>query len=94
MTNLERMTKVIVATLEGVEASQVEPKAAFIDDLTGSHAYIADYLTQEVLDQQPKELRRFLLQTSILRRFCGPLCEAVTGQSDGQWMLEALAEAN
>ena len=71
-----------------------EDVATFIDDLTGSHAYIADYLTREVLNQQPEELRRFLLQTSILRRLSGPLCEAVTGQTDGQWMLEALAEAN
>jgi len=71
-----------------------EDVPAFIDDLTGSHAYIADYLTREVLNQQPEELRRFLLQTSILKRLSGPLCEAVTGQPGGQWMLEALAEAN
>lgn len=71
-----------------------ENVAAFVNTLTGSHTYIGDYLTREVLNQQPEELRRFLLQTSVLRRLSGPLCEAVTGQSNGQWMLDALSEAN
>ena len=44
-------------------------------------------------------MRTFLLQTSILDRLCGPLCEAVVdadpaGPVDGQAMLEALEEMN
>jgi len=53
-----------------------------------------DYLTEEVLHQQSEQVRTFLLQTSILGRLCGSLCEAVTGQSDGQGMLEQLELAN
>ena len=36
----------------------------------------------------------FLLQTSILDRLSGPLCDAVTGQAGGKAMLEALERAN
>ncbi len=50
---------------------------SFVDSFTGSHQYIADYLTQEVLDQQTQQIRTFLLQTSILDRMTGSLCDAV-----------------
>jgi LuxR family maltose regulon positive regulatory protein len=69
-------------------------KSIFIASFSGSHAYIADYLTDEVLDQQPEPLKSFLLQTSILDRLTGPLCNAVTGRMDGQGTLEQLTEAN
>ena len=47
-----------------------------------------------MLARQPADVRNFLLQTSILERLCGSLCEAVTGEPDGQVMLERLEEAN
>ncbi len=68
--------------------------AAFIDSLSGSHRYILDYLAEEVLDRQPERLRSFLLETSILRRLSGPLCDAVTGGTDGRETLEMLESAN
>jgi LuxR family maltose regulon positive regulatory protein len=49
----------------------------FIRSFTGSHRDVVDYLTDEVLLQQPPEVQTFLLQTSILDRLCGPLCDAV-----------------
>ena len=60
----------------------------------GSHEYIVDYFAAEVLDQQPEPIKTFLLQTSILDRLCGSLCDAVTGQTDGQHTLEQLQQAN
>ena len=70
----------------------------FVAAFTGSHRYILDHLTEEVLEQQPERVRRFLLETSILDRLCGPLCDAVTdrddGQGDGQAILEELERAN
>jgi LuxR family maltose regulon positive regulatory protein len=66
----------------------------FVSALTGSHHYIADFLVQEVLDRQPVRVREFLLKTSILERLSGPLCDALTGHSDGQATLEALEQAN
>ena len=71
----------------------------FVSAFTGSHHYVMDYLAEEVLKLQPKKVSTFLLQTSILDRLCGSLCEAVVeadtaGPVDGQAMLEALEEMN
>jgi LuxR family maltose regulon positive regulatory protein len=62
--------------------------------LSGRHRFIADYLSEDVIVHLPAETRRFLLQTSILDRLCGPLCDAVTGSSGGQKMLELLERKN
>ncbi len=68
--------------------------ASFIQAFTGSHRFVLDYLVEEVLQQQPECIRSFLLQTSILDRLSGPLCDAVTGQEDGRGTLEALERGN
>ncbi len=60
----------------------------------GGYHYIVDYLVQEVLSRQTESLRMFLLQTSILDRLQGPLCNALTGQSDSGAMLERLEQDN
>jgi LuxR family maltose regulon positive regulatory protein len=66
----------------------------FVTRFTGSDRYIQDYLADEVLQQRPKGTKDFLLQTSILNRLSGPLCDAVTGQKNSQAILEALEAAN
>ncbi len=68
--------------------------AGFIAGFAGDDRYIVDYLVEEVLHRQPEEVRSFLLDTSILDRLTGPLCDAVTGQAGGKAMLEALDRAN
>jgi LuxR family maltose regulon positive regulatory protein len=68
--------------------------ARFLQAFTGSHHFILDYLVEEVLHQQPAAVRTFLLQSSILDRLTGALCDAVTGQHDGKAMLETLDRAN
>jgi LuxR family maltose regulon positive regulatory protein len=65
-----------------------------IASLSGSHRFILSYLTEQVLDRQSQEIRQFLLQTAILDRLNGALCNAVTGRSDGRAMLERLFNAN
>ena len=60
-----------------------EDVAGFIRSFAGDNRYIVDYLVEEVLQRQPERVRSFLLQTSILDRLSGPLCDAVTGQDDG-----------
>jgi len=50
---------------------------AFVDAFSGSNRFILDYLLEEVLRRQPVAIQDFLLQTSLLERFCAPLCEAV-----------------
>ena len=54
--------------------------AAFVAAFTGSHRYVLDYLAEEVLERQDEQLRTFLLETSVLDRLSGPLCDAVTGR--------------
>ncbi|HLX57272.1 MAG TPA: LuxR C-terminal-related transcriptional regulator [Ktedonobacteraceae bacterium] len=70
----------------------------FLNAFTGSHRYIIDYLTEEVLARQPEPVQTFLLQTAILERLQGSLCEAVIGEygggTRGQAMLEQLEQAN
>ena len=68
--------------------------SAFVTSFSGSHRFVLDYLTEEVLDRQPDRVRDFLLSTSILERLSGPLCDAVTGNDDGQDMLEDCERAN
>ncbi len=66
----------------------------FIHTFAGDHRYIVDYLVEEVLTRQPEPVRRFLLQTAILDRFNASLCNALTGQTDGNEQLEALERGN
>ncbi len=68
--------------------------AGFIAGFAGDDRYIVDYLVEEVLGRQPEPVRRFLVQTSILDRLSGSLCDAVTGAHDGKAMLESLDRAN
>ncbi len=71
-----------------------EDVSAFVAGFTGSQHYILDYLVEEVLHRQPEDVQSFLLQTSILDRMTGPLCDAVTGTVNSQAVLESLAHAN
>ncbi|MEZ4711263.1 MAG: LuxR C-terminal-related transcriptional regulator [Caldilineaceae bacterium] len=84
--------------LQGLATQGRTDVAGFIKSFTGSHHFILDYLLEEVLQQQPDHVRRFLLQTAILDRLSGPLCDAVTGQEngadDGKAMLTTLARDN
>ena len=66
----------------------------FIQAFTGSHRFVLDYLAEEVLERQPEYVRRFLLQTVILDRFCAPLCNAVMEREDGKEMLDILERSN
>ena len=85
--------------LAAVSMQSSEDIHAFISAFTGSHHYVMDYLVDEVLKLQPKNISTFLLQTSILERLCGSLCDAVVqtdtmNNMDGQTLLEVLEEKN
>jgi LuxR family maltose regulon positive regulatory protein len=68
--------------------------AAFVRGFTGTHRFILDYLAEEVLEAQPERLREFLLETSILDRLSGPLCDAVTGRGNARRLLAEVERAN
>jgi LuxR family maltose regulon positive regulatory protein len=80
--------------LAGLSLRGQDNVAGFVDSFSGSHRYVLDFLTEEVLDRQPAEVRCFLLETSLLDRLSGELCDAVTGRTDGQAMLERVERAN
>ena len=68
--------------------------SGFIAAFSGSHRYVIDYLAEEVLNRQSHSTRTFLLETSVLDRLAGSLCDAVTGRGDGQATLEMLEDSN
>lgn len=68
--------------------------AGLIADLGGTHHFIISYLTEEVLRHLSPDVRSFLLQTSVLTRLTGPLCDAVTRRVDGEAMLQHLYTSN
>lgn len=68
--------------------------SGFLAAFTGSHRFVLDYLTEEVLSSQPAEVQSFLLHTSVLERLSSSLCDAITQQHGSQAMLEALDRAN
>jgi ATP/maltotriose-dependent transcriptional regulator MalT len=80
---LERRTEGWIAALQlaALSLQGRDDVAAFIADFAGDDRYIVDYLAEEVLQRQPEPVQRFLLQTSVLDRLSGPLCDAVTGQT-------------
>jgi LuxR family transcriptional regulator, maltose regulon positive regulatory protein len=65
----------------------------FVAAFTGSHRYVLDYLAEEVLEHQGEQVRDFLLETSVLERLSGPLCDAVTGRPGCQALLEQAERA-
>ena len=67
--------------------------AGFVAAFSGSHRFVLDYLADEVLDGQPGPVRSFLLETSVLERLSGELCDAVTGRSGSQAMLHHIERA-
>ncbi|WP_406830625.1 LuxR C-terminal-related transcriptional regulator [Pedococcus sp. KACC 23699] len=80
--------------LAGLSLRGVEDTARFVEDFTGSHRFVLDYLVEEVLRHQPEPVRRFLLETSVLDQLTGPLCDALTGAADGSATLEMLDRGN
>lgn len=98
ITALENRTEGWVAGLQ-MAALSIQGRADtshFIQAFTGSHHFVLDYLVEEVLQQLPENLQNFLLQTAILDRLNGSLCEAVLQDPtiSGQEILQFLEQAN
>jgi LuxR family maltose regulon positive regulatory protein len=82
--------------LAAISMQRHEDATSFIQSFTGSHHFVLDYLVEEVLQRQSENIQTFLLRTSILKRLCGSLCDAVLAESStsGQENLEYLEHAN
>lgn len=93
---LEARTEGWIAGLQlaGIVLKNLPDHQAFMDTFSGSHRYVLDYLTDEVLQSQDEEVRQFLVQTAILKRFNTDICQAVTGNANSQFILEQLEQTN
>ena len=98
IASLENRTEGWIASLQLAALSMQghQDAASFIKSFTGSHHFVLDYLIEEVLHQQSKNIQTFLLRTSILDRLCGFLCDAVLldPSTSGQETLAYLEHAN
>jgi LuxR family transcriptional regulator, maltose regulon positive regulatory protein len=65
-----------------------------IQTFSGSHTSIASYLAEDVLSKKPWHLQDFILQTSVLQKFCADSCNAVTGREDGRKLLQEIERSN
>jgi LuxR family maltose regulon positive regulatory protein len=75
--------------LLGASLHSSEDRARFFTHLAHTERYVADFLTQEVLNRQKEPMRTFLLETCILHELTAPLCQAITGRDDAQrWLIE------
>jgi LuxR family maltose regulon positive regulatory protein len=93
---LEKRTEGWIVGLQLAALSMRHRKdvSGFITAFSGSHRDVLDYLAEEVLRRQPERVQEFLLETSILDHLTGSLCEALSGGSHGQQMLERLERDN
>jgi LuxR family transcriptional regulator, maltose regulon positive regulatory protein len=80
--------------LASLSLRSTSDRAAFVDGFGGSNRHVLDYLTEVVLATLDAEQRDFLVETSILRTICAPLCDAVTGRDGSAEMLAELERAN
>lgn len=93
---LEARTEGWVAALQLAALSMQgrDDTSRFIESFAGDDRFVVDYLADEVLERQADDVRRFLLETAIMDRFTGALCDAVTAGTGGKAMLERLDRAN
>jgi LuxR family maltose regulon positive regulatory protein len=79
--------------LAGLSLRGQSDAAGFVAAFAGSHRYVLDFLAEEVLERQTGQVRSFLLETSMLGRLSGELCDAVTGRPGSQALLERAERA-
>jgi LuxR family maltose regulon positive regulatory protein len=80
--------------LAGLSLRDRPDREQFIDSFAGDDRHIVDYLSSEVLADQPEELRDFLLRTSVLDGLCGMLCDAVLERDGSAARLRELEDRN
>ncbi len=93
---LESRTEGWVAGLQlaALSLKEKDDVGAFINTFSGSHRFVIDYLADQVIANQPPEVKSFLQKTAILDRFTAQLCDEITGRDDSKVFLQYLEEIN
>lgn len=96
IAELERRTEgwVVGLQMAALSLQGAHDAEDFVSRFSGSHRYVLDYLTDEVVAAQRADVREFLIETSILDRLSAPLCNAITGRDDAAAMLHVLEASN
>ena len=99
VATLEKRTEGWIAGLQmaAISLQGSEDLSGFVAAFSGSNRYVLDYLADEVLAQRPPGTKEFLLKTSLLNRFCAPLCDILISEGEAhaaQKILERLDAAN
>src|SRR3954452_4885328 len=85
IASLETRTEGWVAALQlaAISLRDRDDPSAFIAGFAGDDRFVVDYVADEGLRRQPDDVRRFMLDPSILTRLTGPLCDAVSPPPPG-----------
>jgi len=83
--------RLVALTLQGQRTQQEIEH--FLATFSGSHRHVVEFFITEVLDAQPEALQTFLLHTSMLSRLTASLCDAVTGGTESEQLLETVVRA-
>ncbi len=85
---------VVGLKLAALALNKQQDRRQMIDTFSGAHIFLREYFMETALRQWPEDVQRFLLTTSILKQLTGGLCDAVTGQTNGEEMLAHLWQEN
>lgn len=93
---LEQRTEGWIAGLQltALSLQKQDDPSSFLQQFRGNHRFLLDYVQEEILQRQPARTQRFLLQTAVLTHLNADLCEAVTGESTSQELLEEIEHSN
>ena len=96
VSRIQRQTEGWVAglNLTALSLKRAEDRGRMLDELPADERFLVDYLWNEVVLDQPRAVRHFLMRTAILDRLTGPSCDAVAQVEDSGEMLRELEHAN
>lgn len=94
LAQLARRTEGWVAGLQlfhlATRGKAPEERRRVLAGLGGASRFVREYLADNVLSDLPAELRRFLVETCVLGRLSGRICDCFLGQGDGERALREL----
>jgi LuxR family maltose regulon positive regulatory protein len=81
-------------TLTALALGKQTDRRQFVDTFSGAHIYFREYFMETILNRLSQEIQSFLLKTSIVKHFTASLCDALTGQTNGEEILSYLWKEN